>query len=227
MNERILNVSALIAAGIVALPSFMQSASAAGESDSVEGIPEIIVTAQKREESAQRVPMSITAASADQLQAVGVVEVRDLEKLVTGFHYTEGQFAAPVYSLRGIGDNDSTLGSRPNVSVYVDEVPLPFAILTRGASLDLERVEVLKGPQGTLFGQNNTGGAINYIAAKPTSEFKAGFDATVGNYATGNIGGFVSGLIWKSPDGKFHPAGWIMSILGAMLLLWAYNNYMR
>ena len=160
------------------------------------GLQEIVVTAEKRLTSVNKVPMSITAVTGDALAKQGITEVRDLERLVTGFKYVEGQYATPVYFLRGVGFNDSTLGSRPTVSVYVDEVPLPFSIVTRGASLDPERVEVLKGPQGTLFGQNATGGAVNYIAAKPGSTLAAGVTGTVGNYgyadATAYVGGPVS-----------------------------------
>jgi outer membrane receptor protein involved in Fe transport len=79
------------------------------------------------------------------------------------------------------------------VTVYTDEAPLPFSILSQGTTLDLQRVEVLKGPQGTLFGNNATGGAINYIANKPTDTLQAGLDTTVGNFGTAYVSGYVSG----------------------------------
>ncbi|EZP79322.1 TonB-dependent receptor [Novosphingobium resinovorum] len=144
--------------------------------DSLPG--EIIVTANKRAQSLNDVPLSVSVASGDQLKARNITDVGDLAKVVPGFTYTESAFATPVYTLRGVGFYDTSIAAKPSVSVYVDEVPLPFSIITRGATLDLQRVEVLKGPQGTLFGQNSTGGAINYIAAKPTDTFEAG--ATVG-----------------------------------------------
>ncbi|HUD93469.1 TonB-dependent receptor plug domain-containing protein [Sphingobium sp.] len=145
------------------------------------GLGDIIVTAQKREQAINDVPLSITAASGEKLANQGVTNVSDLVKIVPGFNYTESAFATPVYTLRGIGFYDTSLAAKPTVSIYQDQVPIPFSIMTRGATLDLERVEVLKGPQGTLFGSNATGGAINYIAAKPTSTFKAGLDAGVDN----------------------------------------------
>jgi len=157
------------------------------------GIQEIIVTAQKREQALNDVPMSITAASGDKLARQGIKDVGDLAKIVPGFSYTESAYATPVFTLRGIGFYDTSLGAKPTVGVYLDQVPLPFSILTRGATLDLERVEVLKGPQGTLFGSNATGGAINYIAAKPTPVLKAGIDAGIDNFGKAEIGGFVSG----------------------------------
>jgi outer membrane receptor protein involved in Fe transport len=118
----------------------------------------------------------------NRLTEQGVTDVSDLVKVVPGFNFTESAYATPVYTLRGIGFYDTSLAAKPTVSIYQDQVALPFSIMTRGATLDLERVEVLKGPQGTLFGSNATGGAINYIAAKPTATFKAGFDAGVNNF---------------------------------------------
>ncbi|MDW3355843.1 Plug domain-containing protein, partial [Escherichia coli] len=76
--------------------------------------------------------------------------------------FTKSQDGTPLFTIRGVGFNDYTLGASPAVSVYVDQVPLTYSAYTQGATLDLERVEVLKGPQGILFGQNSTGGAINY-----------------------------------------------------------------
>jgi len=161
-------------------------------------LQELIVTAQKRGESVNTVPMSIVAATGEQMARRGITQVRDLEKLVPGFTYTDSQFGTPVYTLRGVGFSDVAMGGRPTVSIYLDEVPIPFSIETRGTTLDLERVEVLKGPQGTLFGQNSTGGAINYIAAKPTPSFESGLDVSYGRFNATEIGGFVSGPITDS-----------------------------
>ena len=156
---------------------------------------DIIVTAQRRAQSVNSVPMSITAIGGDQLLARGINSTADLVRLVPGFTFTQSQIATPVYTLRGVGFYESTLSASPAVSVYVDEVPLPFAILTQAASLDIARVEVLKGPQGTLYGQNATGGAINYISAKPSDHLEAGIDATLARFGAFDIGGFVSAPI--------------------------------
>jgi iron complex outermembrane recepter protein len=156
-------------------------------------VPEVIVTAQKREENVNAVPMSITAATGEQLLRSGVKEVRDLNKVSPGFSYADSYVGSPIYTLRGIGFSDISLGGRSTVSVYLDEAPIPFAIEGRGVTLDLDRVEILKGPQGTLFGQNATGGAINFIAAKPTKRFAAGIDASYGTFNASDLIGFVSG----------------------------------
>jgi len=156
---------------------------------------EIIVTAQRRDERLADVPLSITAASGEQLKAQGVTSPADLEKIAPGFTFQRSSYGVPVYSIRGVGFLDTALGVPPTVSVYVDQVPIAFSAMTLGASLDLERVEILKGPQGTLYGQNSTGGLVNYIAAKPTSDFHAGGEVTVGRFSQVDVEGYVSGPI--------------------------------
>jgi iron complex outermembrane recepter protein len=159
------------------------------------GVGDIVVTAQKRSQRLNDVGISVVAATADTLQTRGVVDTSDLGKVVAGFRAAPSNNLTPVYTLRGVGLYDSGLASSPTVSVYVDEVPLAFPVMTKAASLDLERVEVLKGPQGTLFGQNSTGGAVNYIAAKPTRNFAAGLDLTYARFGKVDGSGFVSGPI--------------------------------
>lgn len=154
---------------------------------------EIVVTAQKRSEKINDVGMSITAVSGDQLLRRSVTDVSQLAKVVPGFSYNATGYGTPIYTIRGVGFQESSLGASPAVSVYVDQIPLPFAEQTRGATLDLERVEVLKGPQGTFFGQNSTGGAINYVAARPLGHFAAGVDASYSRFNTVDISGFVTG----------------------------------
>lgn len=128
----------------------------------------IVVTAQKREERLNEVPMSVTAVSGEQLTRLGIQDTSDLVKITSGLNFNTTAYGAPVFTIRGVGFQDTALASSPTVSVYVDEITRPFSIQAAGAALDVQRVEVLKGPQGTLFGQNATGGAINYIANKPT-----------------------------------------------------------
>ena len=156
---------------------------------------EIIVTAQKREESLNEVPISLTVLGPEQIADRGIEKIDDLGLVVPGFSYTESRVGTPIYTLRGVGFNDIALGGRPTVSIYHDEAPVPFTIETRGGFLDLERVEVLNGPQGTLFGNNATGGAINLIAAKPTDEFEAGLEFGYGNFSALTLAGHISGPI--------------------------------
>ena len=187
-----------ITLGMMSSNAFAQSTASATAADTAEdvtsaGIQDIVVTAQKRSESINDVGMSITAFRSEDLATRGVVDTADLVKVVPGFNYTPSNSTNPVYTIRGIGFFEATLAASPAVAVYVDEVPLAYPAMTKGAGLDLERVEVLKGPQGTLFGQNSTGGAVNYIAAKPTSTPEAGFSATYARFNTFDLQGYASG----------------------------------
>jgi iron complex outermembrane recepter protein len=156
---------------------------------------EIIVTAQKRSERLQDVPISITAATGDQLLKSGVTDASQLSKVVPGFTYQNTSQGTTVYSIRGVGFYDTSASISPTVSVYLDQAPLPYSVMARGVMLDLERVEVLKGPQGTLFGENSTGGAINFIVAKPTEDTHEGFDLTYGRFNQAEVGGYLSGKL--------------------------------
>src|ERR1700677_2315237 len=166
-----------------------------GAAPSAGQIEEIIVTAEKWEQSVNTVGMSITTATGEMLQERGITSVMDLTRLVPGFTIQQSSFNSTSFTLRGVGFFNSDLDTPPAVTVYVDEGPLPYPAMTKLAAFDLERVKVLKGPQGTLFGENATGGAVNYIAAKPTEAFAAGVDATYGRFNRLQVGGFVSGPI--------------------------------
>ena len=185
----------LSATSIWLLASAPVAAQASDTTDEAGEPGDIVVTAQRRSESVRDVPMSITALSGDSLANMGVKGTEDLAKIIPSFSFAQSFTNAPIYTLRGIGLNETTLAAGPTVSVYVDEVPLPFSVMTRGANLDLERVEVVKGPQGTLYGQNSTGGAINYIAAKPANNPAAGGSISFGRFATVDAQGYVSGPI--------------------------------
>jgi iron complex outermembrane receptor protein len=156
---------------------------------------EVIVTAEKRSERIGDVPMSISAVTGSQLQDQGINSPADLAKVVPGFTFTESTYGAPVYTLRGIGTYDEAIAISPAVGVYSDQIPLPFARMSEGVSLDLQRVEVLKGPQGTLFGENSTGGAVNYIPNKPTDQFAAGGSLTYGRFNETDAEAYVSGPV--------------------------------
>jgi iron complex outermembrane recepter protein len=189
-----LTAIALVASAAVTTAAFAQ-ASPSEQASGPAYDDDIIVTAQKRSESANKVAMSITALSGGDLMQRGIIDTSQLVKVVPGFNFTQTGYGTPVYSIRGIGFQENSLAASPAVSVYVDEIPLPFPAETMGVGLDLQRVEVLKGPQGTLYGQNSTGGAVNYVAAKPTSEFAAGVSGTYGRFNELNAQAYVSGPI--------------------------------
>jgi outer membrane receptor protein involved in Fe transport len=183
---------ALCSAG-AALAQAKAPADAGGNADG-----EIIVTAQKRSQSIQDVGMSIQAIAGAQLAARGVSTAADLGRVVPGLSVTPsnvGNSGAPVYTLRGIGFYEKSLSAVSAVAFYADEVPLPYAYMTAGPTLDLARVEVLKGPQGTLYGQNSTGGAINFFSNKPTDEFHFGGKLSYGRFNNVDGEAYVSGPI--------------------------------
>ena len=196
-SSKALLLTCVAAGALTALPAFAQTMSPEAEGERVgsAGVSanEIIVTAQKRSERLSDVPLSIAAATGPQLAKAGVNTAADLGKIVTGFTYQPSNYGPPVFSLRGIGFFDNTLAASPTVSVYVDQIPLPYLAMVGGVTLDLERVEVLKGPQGTLFGQNATGGAINFIAAKPTDALAAGGSLEYARFGQFNAEAYVSG----------------------------------
>lgn len=165
-------------------------------------LEEVIVTAQKRSESINDVPLSIQAFTGDTLKQLGITDTRDLQALVPGFTYADSGQNTPVYTLRGVGFNDTTYNATPTVGIYADEISLPYSIMTKGPNTDIQRIEVLKGPQGLLYGRNSTGGAINYIANKPGEEFEAGFSGTYGRFETSDVEGFVSGPITDTIGGR-------------------------
>lgn len=180
---------AVAGASLSATTAMAQAPQAAGAADG----GEIVVTAQKRAQRLNDVGLTITAQTGEQLQAVGVADVARLAVVVPGFSAAQTYQGYSVFSLRGVNFNSAQLSAPPAVSTYIDEATLPYPAMTGGLLLDVERVEVLKGPQGTLFGQNATGGSINVIAAKPTSTLKAGFRAEVNHFGQISLEGFVSG----------------------------------
>lgn len=169
---------------------------AAGDAAEETALPgEIIVTANKRNESISKVGASITAFDTSMLENRNIVKPEELVNSIPGMSLAPSTHGTPVFTLRGVGYNADSLGVYPAVSVSMDQAPMPFPVLAGHAMYDLERVEVLKGPQGTLFGQNSTGGAINYIAAKPGDALEAGFNLDYGRFNEVHGTAFISGPV--------------------------------
>ena len=165
-------------------------------------IEEVIVKAQKKAESIYEVPISISAYSGETIRNLGLTDTRDLGNLVPGFTFSDSGYSVPIYTLRGVGFNEASQTASATVGVYIDEQNLAFPVFSKGANLDLERIEVLKGPQGTLYGRNTTGGVINYISAKPGDSLEAGVTTSYGRFETYDIEGFVSGPLTETLGGR-------------------------
>ncbi len=169
--------AALIAgAALAAAPAFAQESGAQLE--------EIVVTAQKREQNLQDVPIAVTAISQTALQTNRVVDVRDLNALAPNLsvRVASGGASIPTYSMRGLVTGGGSLGSDRGISVYIDGVYVQSATGSIFQFADLQRIEVLRGPQGTLFGRNATGGAISMVTRDPSGEFGVHQELSYGNY---------------------------------------------
>jgi outer membrane receptor protein involved in Fe transport len=188
-------LSALLFAPLFAHADVEASSATAAPAAAPEALEELVVTAQKRVQNVNDVGLSIAVLGGDALRERHISSLADLASAVPGLSYTQSGANTPVYTLRGVGFYETSLGAYPDVSVYVDEAPLPFPAMTTLTAFDLSRIEVLKGPQGTLFGQNATGGALNYIAAKPLDHFAGGIDVGYGSYKTATAEAFVTGPI--------------------------------
>jgi iron complex outermembrane recepter protein len=165
---------------------------AAAESSSggeQEGLAEIIVTARKRVESTQAIPESIDAFGSQEIDNAHITKIDDLGNLVSNLNITTRADNTPDVVLRGVG----SFGVVSGVGFYANDVQLFDGQTVR--TEDIERIEVLKGPQGTLYGGSNIGGAIKYITKLPTDQFEAGAEFEFGNYGTQTYSGFVSGAL--------------------------------
>jgi iron complex outermembrane receptor protein len=181
----------LVSAGGVLLLTQVVSAQTAPASDDL-AMPEIIVTAQKRAENVNSVPISISVLTSQDLVQSGVTGTQELELATPGLVFGDTNGFAQPY-IRGIGTDLISPGQESPVGFYLDGVYMPFTSSLIQEFGDIERVEVLKGPQGTLYGRNTTGGAINIITRDPEQQFTADASVTAGNLGYGKATAYVAG----------------------------------
>ncbi len=156
------------------------------------GLNTIVVTAQKREESVQSVPVAISAFAGDALENGQVTSTTDLAQLTPGLTFNTFQPGQPEISIRGVGTKEDGAGASDSTLVMVDGVYIAARSASNIDIFDLERVEILRGPQGTLFGKNSIGGVINYVTRKPDDIFRVRLRQTVGNYDQFDTAGVVN-----------------------------------
>lgn len=157
----------------------------------------IIVTARRRAETLQDIPLAVSAFGEEQTSRLQADDVSGLQYVTPNFYFDKGDASNAVVYLRGIGQNDSLAFADPGVGVYVDDV---FIARSQAAFLelfDVERVEVLRGPQGTLYGRNTIGGAVKFVSKRPTDEFEAYGEVGFGNYDSVIAKGRLSGPIME------------------------------
>ena len=147
----------------------------------LDAIQEIVVTAQRREENLQEVPISVTAFSAADIESRDISSFTDVARTTPGFVFgqTFGQVAPTI---RGVGADRFTISSEPGVALYVDDIYYGRPYLPQAALTSLERIEVLKGPQGTLYGRNASGGALKLVSKRPGDEFELSAGAQYGRF---------------------------------------------
>lgn len=189
--------SALLAGAAFGAMSSAAYAQDAAPQDGATVVEDIVVTARRTEESAQRTPLALTAFSGQTLERVGAQQVTDLQGSVPNLNIVQGRGSSNSTNIyiRGIGQPDALQTFDPAIGVYVDDV---YYSRIRGSQfdlLDLERVEILRGPQGTLYGKNTIGGAMKLVSRRPNQDFRARASASYGDYDLIDIQGAVSGPI--------------------------------
>tara|TARA_R110002124_G_scaffold266126_2_gene433074 strand:- start:976 stop:1542 length:567 start_codon:yes stop_codon:yes gene_type:complete len=178
-GEREMRKSLLLAATAItaiSVPAYAQN-DRADVDDNI-----IIVTAQRQAQSAQDVPIAVSAFSSEALEAQQIENSSDLQLTLPNITFTKTNFTSSSFTIRGIGDLCVGVSCDQATAIHLNDQPLFSTRLFETEFFDLERVEVLRGPQGTLFGRNATAGVVNVVTAKPRmGEFEASGDAEYGN----------------------------------------------
>jgi iron complex outermembrane receptor protein len=208
----------LLASAAVVMPG--QAAAQEQGASASEGIAEIVVTAQRREQNLQDVPVAVTAFTGDTLADLGIQSSSDIASVVPNVEIglPGGEGNQPLIYIRGVGLSDTNRNNSGPNGVYMDEVYISSPSAQTFALFDLDRVEVLKGPQGTLYGRNATGGAINFISAKPSRDFQAQGSLSYGSFDTitgeAAVGGPLSDAVRVRLAGTgTHSNGYIHNLL--------------
>ncbi len=165
-------------------------------------LAEIIVTAQRREQNLQDVGTSVTAFDANSVDRLGLKDVTDIVGQTPGMQFNQYGATVTVYNLRGVSQNDFSDHQEAPIAVYSDDAYIANAGALAGSLFDLQRVEVLRGPQGTLFGRNATGGLIQYVSKQPTDAPEGYVQVTAGNYHLLQTEGAVGGPLSDRVDAR-------------------------
>ena len=163
-------------------------------------LEEIVVTARKREESLQDTPLAVTAFGAADLEQRNIGGISEISRYTPNIQFDNvasesGGGGSSQISIRGIGQTDYVLTVEPGVGLYMDGVYIGKSVGSLIDNVDIERVEVLRGPQGTLFGKNTIGGAVSVISKRPSEEFEASVDLTTGSFERLDVKTYISGPV--------------------------------
>ncbi len=183
-----------------------QSAQAAGSDTAANGsaatVETVVVTAERRSEDAQKVPIALTALDGSSLDSQGITGFNELGQRVPGLRFGAGVTGGEnVITMRGLGSQNTTPGGDSPVAYSVDGVTLQRSTSVDPEFYDIDRIEVLRGPQGTLYGRNSVGGSINVITNKPTDTLGGGLDVLLGDYAQRTFRGWVNAPLIDNEGG--------------------------
>lgn len=203
----------------IALSLLLSSAVGASGASSVTILEEIIVTAQKREQNLQDVGLSVTAFSGEQFKALGYTNSTDVAAQTPGLNVSSFSASLTTINIRGVAQGDFADHHEPPIASYVDDVYVSSMGAANVQMFDLERVEVLRGPQGTLFGRNATGGLLHYVSRRPSEEFDAYAELTLAEYNQVKFEGAVGGALTDAVQGRLSVAsnrhdGWLDNRIG-------------
>lgn len=178
-----------------------QDEAAGGESGSGRSLfDQIVVTAEKRESDLQDTPLSVSALSGEVMANIGIRTIEDFQFFVPGITVTNDSMA--IVNIRGIGTSAFGVATDPSVTVYVDGIYQPRPTTGYQDMFDIERVELLRGPQGVLFGRNSTGGTLNIVSKEPSDEFEGVLGVTFGNLDKRTFSGTMSGSLSDKVRGR-------------------------
>jgi len=182
------SVAALMLGAALAAPAAAQEA----PPQDAATLDEVIVTAQRREQSLQDVPIAITAFNAETLERTAATGIQDIAAKAPGVTLTQFNIGEPQLYIRGVGSSSDSAASDPSIGVSIDEVSIGRSGASALAFLDIERVEVLRGPQGTLYGRNASGGALNIYTRKPVFQNTGSLTARIGSFDEYGLEGVVN-----------------------------------
>ncbi len=194
--RRLIRLSCAMASALSGASALSLAAASSAYAQASEGLDEVIVTAQRREENQQEVPISITTLPEDRFTAIlqGADDIRALATRVPGL-YAESSNGrvAPRFYIRGLGNTDFDLAASQPVSIVMDEIVMENVVLKSFPLFDIERVEVLRGPQGTLFGRNTPAGIVKFDTVKPGDAQEGYLSGSIGRFATAKVEGAIGG----------------------------------
>lgn len=218
-KKRALAVAISLGAGLSGMPALLQAEEAESQEGELFALEEIVVTAQRREQSLQDVPIAVSAVDTDTLKQNGLTGLQDLGSIVSGVKLGNSQASESVSSIRGIRSRGFGFGLEESVPIYLDGVYLGSGYNTLGELMDVTQIEVLKGPQGTLFGRNASAGAINIRSARPNEELSGKVSMNLGNYdlvitkLSGNIPVIEDTLMIRAGYQQTQRDGWQTNVV--------------